>query len=71
MLILHGMVRDQHRPMSQPERAFWREAFVAANRSFLLRRGTARSPHNAAALAADYADAAVDEYRKRITWRQQ
>lgn len=61
--------KDGHRPMSQPERAFWRDAFLAAQSSFLSRRGTMRSPRRAAALASDYADAAIDEYRKRITWR--
>jgi hypothetical protein len=55
--------------MSQPERAFWRDAFVSANQAFLTRRGTMRSPVKAAALAADYADAAVEEFRRRITWR--
>lgn len=54
---------------SQAERAFWRDAFIGAHRSFLLRRGTMRSAIRAAELAADYADAAVEEYRKRITWR--
>lgn len=62
--------KNDKRPMSQPERSFWRDAFLAANQSFLLRRGTMRSPQRAAELAADYADAAVDEYRRRITWRQ-
>lgn len=55
--------------MSQPERAFWRDVFATSNQAFLNRRGTMRSPLKAAALAADHADAAVEEYRRRITWR--
>ena len=62
--------RNNQKSMSQPERGFWRDAFLAAHRSFLLRRGTMRSPDRAAELAADYADAAIAEYRHRITWRQ-
>lgn len=55
--------------MNQAERGFWREAFLVSQRSFLSRRGTMRTPVRAAALAADYADAAVEELRKRITWK--
>lgn len=58
-------------PMTQPERTFWRDAFLAAEQAFLTRRGTMRPSSKAAELAADYADAAVDEFRKRVTWRQQ
>lgn len=64
------MASRNTKPMTQPERAFWRDAFLAADSAFLIRRGTMRSPARAAELAADYADAAVEEYRRRITWRQ-
>lgn len=59
-----------HSPMTLPERNFWRDAFLAAEQAFLCRRGTMRSPAKSAELAADYADAAVAEYRHRITWRR-
>jgi hypothetical protein len=62
------MVSKRNIP-NQSERAFWREVFKGAHQSFLTRRGTTRSAAKAAALAATYADAAVNELRAR-TWRQ-
>ncbi len=62
------MVKNHRgRPMSQPERAFWRDAFLNARPP--NHRGY-RGPTAEASIRADYADAAVEEYRKRITWRQ-
>jgi len=55
---------------TQTERAFWREAFLTACTAFLNRRGTARSPDKLAALAATYADAALEQLRARVLWRR-
>lgn len=54
---------------SATERSFWREAFLAAPKAIPQRRGSLRSPKRAAEFAADFADAAVAEYRRRLTWR--
>ncbi len=61
--------RTSSRTLTVPERRFWQEAFLAAHRSFLLRRGTMRTAVRAAELAADYADASVAEFRRRVIWR--
>lgn len=55
-----------HRPMSQPERALWRDVLVA----LLTFSPIDLSHEKAVGDAADLADKAVAEYRKRITWRQ-
>jgi len=59
------MARTQHIPMTANERAFWRQAFLAAEVSVLLKGGAKRmNPAGAAHLAAEYATAAVNEYRR-------
>lgn len=58
--------QKNHRPMSQPERAFWRDICVARSTFDPL-----DVPTDVAVRAvADYADKLIDEYRKRVTWRQ-
>lgn len=53
--------------MNRDERRFWREAFLAAELPTLFRkRARFLSPTGAAHLAADFADAALTEYRRRI-----
>jgi hypothetical protein len=52
---------------TQPERAFWRDAFLAAEVSTLVRHKTI-SAADLATLSADFADAAIEEYRTRILW---
>jgi hypothetical protein len=52
---------------TQPERAFWRDAFLAAEVATLGRRKNI-SADERAKLAADFADSAVEEYRTRILW---
>jgi hypothetical protein len=55
------------RRLNKDEQAFWREAFVGAELPVLM-RGAARkvSAIGVAHLAAEYADAAVIEFRRRI-----
>jgi uncharacterized protein VirK/YbjX len=55
---------NPRKPMSVTERAFWREVFCKALLTWHL-------PSQATREAAEFADAAVDEYRKRITWRSE
>lgn len=45
---------------------FWRDAFLAAEVSTLLKVGTKITPAGLAHLSADYADAAVREFRRRF-----
>jgi hypothetical protein len=59
-----------HKPLTAPEKAFWKDAFVACAKSILL-RDNGSSPEATADLCANFADAAMDAYRSRsITWRQ-
>jgi hypothetical protein len=58
---------------SSPERRhnrlngkLWRESFLAAEVSTLLKVGTKVTPVGLAHLAAEYADAAVREFRRRF-----
>lgn len=58
------MVTRKHTPA---ERAFWRQAFLAAELPTLIRgNGKRLSPEGLAHLAAEYADAALREYRTRF-----
>lgn len=58
------MVGKNHKQsMSQQERAFWREAFLEA------RNVPNPDLETAVKHRAEFADAAVAEYRKRVTWR--
>jgi hypothetical protein len=56
--------KDHKDSMSQPERTFWREVFLLT------------PPHHPWKVEeqikarADFADAAVIEYRRRVMWRQ-
>jgi hypothetical protein len=54
------------RRLNRPEQKFWREAFLGAEISTLLRsNGRQISPIGAAHLAAEYADAALTEFKAR------
>jgi len=66
----HGEFQAPARPLTNPEKAFWKDAFLACAQSTLLRHnGTA--PESVAELCGNFADAAMDAYRSRsITWRQ-
>jgi hypothetical protein len=65
------MATQHHKPLTAPEKAFWKDAFLACARSTLLRHNGRRlTPKFAAGLCADFADAAMDEYRTRIIWRK-
>lgn len=56
-----------HKPLTAPEKAFWKDAFVACAQSTLLRHnGT--TPELAANLCANFADAAMAVYRERVIW---
>lgn len=50
-------------PMSASERTFWKQAFLAAELSVLLKGARNLNPAGAAHLASEYADAAVRELR--------
>jgi hypothetical protein len=56
----------QDKRLTQPERAFWRDAFLAVTSQLFAEP---RSNDYAATVAADFADRAVQEYRTRILWR--
>ena len=67
---MQPMVTKNHKQsMSQPERAFWRDVFLRA--LIVPSNGEKHFPDDAASDAADYANAAVREYRKTITWRNE
>jgi hypothetical protein len=57
--------KNHSKSMSQPERAFWRDVFLRRihfwDADLSIQEATKR--------AGDYADEAVLEYRKRVTWR--
>lgn len=60
-----------HKPLTAPEKAFWKDAFTACAHSTLLRHnGKRMAPEAAAILCANFADAAMDAYRSRIIWRK-
>ena len=65
-----AVVPSRKPPLTNPEKAFWKDAFLACAKSALLRDSDS-SPEATADLCADFADAAMDAYRSRsITWRR-
>lgn len=50
-------------PLTHSELKFWQQAFLAAELTVLLKAGGRLNPAGAAHLAAEYADAAINEYR--------
>jgi hypothetical protein len=66
----HGEFQASARPLTNPEKAFWKDAFLACAKSTLLRDNSS-SPEATADLCGNFADAAMDAYRSRsITWRK-
>jgi hypothetical protein len=67
-----GDIEGTVRPLTAPEKAFWKDAFVACAKSTLQRHNGKRMADDAAAaLCADFADAAMDAYRARaVNWRK-
>ena len=58
-----------YKPLTNPEKAFWKDAFLACAKSTLP--GKRIAPDQDASICADFADAAMDAYRSRaITWRR-
>jgi hypothetical protein len=58
-----------YKPLTAPEKAFWKDAFIACAQSTLP--GKRSAPEQDASVCADFADAAMDAYRARsITWRK-
>jgi hypothetical protein len=57
-----------HKPLTAPEKAFWKDAFIACAQSTLP--GKRIAPDQDASICADFADAAMDAYRSRIIWRK-
>ena len=60
---------DKQKQMTQPERAFWRDAFLAAASALIPLSSSSSVIKEVVQDAADLADAAVQEYRTRILWR--
>jgi hypothetical protein len=58
------MVSEKHGKTSKPELTFWCEAFLLGPNNFPWK------VEEQIKARADFADAAVAEYRKRVTWRQ-
>ena len=62
---------SQTHKLTAPEKAFWKDAFLACAQSTLLRHNATRLvPEATAELCANFADAAMDVYRTRIIWRK-
>jgi hypothetical protein len=63
--------RDQRdnnpKPLTAPEKAFWKDAFLTRARTMLAHQDGI-APDQAASICADFADAAMDAYRSRIIW---
>lgn len=53
-------------PPSEQMREFWREAFLAAEFPSVVRYGRRVSPLGLAHMSAEYADAALIEFRRRF-----
>jgi hypothetical protein len=66
------MASQNPRPLTAPEKAFWKDAFLACARSTLLKHdGVRMVPQDAAEICGSFADAAMDVYRQRsIVWRR-
>ena len=56
----------QDKRLTQPERAFWRDAYIGSLAAMI--RNDSQVPV-VSSMAADFADAAVHEYQVRILWR--
>ena len=57
--------------LTAPEKAFWKDAFLACAQSTLLRHdGKRLVPNQDAGICADFADAAMNLYRSRVIWRK-
>lgn len=60
---------NHHRKsLTQPERSFWRDVFIALAPDKAVEH-IDEGNDAAVSATADFADKAVAEYRKRITWR--
>jgi hypothetical protein len=57
-----------HKPLTAPEKAFWKDAFLACAKSTLP--GKRLAPDQDASICADFADAAMDAYRSRVIWKK-
>jgi hypothetical protein len=65
-----AMPARNHKPLTAPEKAFWKDAFLACAHSTLLRHNGKRMAPDLAAECANFADAGLDAYRSRIIWRK-
>jgi hypothetical protein len=66
-----GDIEETARPLTAPEKAFWKDALMARAQSTLLRNNGKRLvPEATADLCANFADAAMDVYRSRVIWRK-
>jgi hypothetical protein len=67
-----GDIEEIARPLTAPEKAFWKDAFLTCAQPTLIRHnGKRMAPELAAELCANFADAAMDAYRSRwIIWRK-
>jgi hypothetical protein len=68
--VIPAMPSQTYKPLTAPEKAFWKDAFVACAQSTLRHNGKHLADDAAATICANFADAAMDAYRARtITWR--
>jgi hypothetical protein len=67
-----GDIAETVRPLTAPEKTFWKDSFLACAQSTLQRHNGKRLADDAAAtLCGNFADAAMDVYRSRsINWRE-
>jgi hypothetical protein len=60
--------KNHKQSMSQPERNKWWDAFLQG--PILLESTSGLDERTEASIRADFADAAIAEYRKRVIWGQ-
>lgn len=70
--VRNGQLEPQtrnHKPLTTPEKAFWKDAFLACAKSTLLGHNGSAPDEATADQCANFADAAMDVYRARsIVW---
>src|SRR5258708_32362735 len=64
-----GVASGGAHKLTAPEKAFWKDAFLACAQSTLLRHNGKLAPETAVELCSKFADAAMDVYRSRIIWK--
>jgi hypothetical protein len=65
-----GVASGGAHKLTAPEKAFWKDAFLACAHSTLRRHNGKLAPETAVELCANFADASMDVYRSRVIWRK-